>query len=513
MYRIRRGFAVLLVVALCLLTVVHPVLAAGVMPPLQAEPSDPGLNTYGFVCNEGVCTFRFKNIGIQIPALVAASSSLALEALLGKVNVLPTGSQLKIAEDVTLQTPVGIFDLFDADLTVDFGVDNSLQRLHGTAQIPLPSLGILNNGAAIAPAIAEIGLDLGKYLHHLQAPLDPERHYLFIKLGAGFPSIQRPQTPTNFGEPNSAGPGQNLTLVIDPQQAYTYIQGQLSVRNLAQLALLDDLMALTLDLPFRFANETMTVQVEGALTGELTTTFLKLEGLYAIEKNFVSQWMGVNDQPVAVNGALLINHEGILLRGATHAALFPDRLFTGDLMVEAFTPFDGQFWNAYVKAGGNVEIPALAFHSAGELQLSPPTLEDVAENALVQEIAAVTSPVFVVMKESANGAVVYAARGYQATKQYATASGEWAVDKVIDGATGTVALAGAAYQSTGDLARHSYDWVAGNISNGGQRFAHLAQSGYQSAAAWTGDGYAWVAGSTVTGVQWVVDWTYASRRQ
>ena len=64
------------------------------------------------------------------------------------------------------------------------------------AEVPFPSFGVLNDVAVTTPAQAEVGLDIGKNLSYLNAPLEAERRYLFFTIGSGFDVAAKTDTAT-----------------------------------------------------------------------------------------------------------------------------------------------------------------------------------------------------------------------------------------------------------------------------------------------------------------------------
>ena len=226
----------LLLTTMLIMQFVSPVLAAA--PVLDTSMADPGDATdYGIQCNAGVCTLRIKDAGIAVPGAVAAGAALLLTFLQDQIQVLPEGAGLQITDDVTLQTPMGKLALFDTDMIIELAPDNTIERLRGTAQIPWPSLlGSTAPGVERALAVADIGLEPGKYLSHLTLPLAAEQSYFYMRLGLGVQTdaTGAPQRETLHAIDTPVTRGQYLTLLIDPQQLDFLIDGNLTV------ALLDD---------------------------------------------------------------------------------------------------------------------------------------------------------------------------------------------------------------------------------------------------------------------------------
>ena len=66
------------------------------------------------------------------------------------------------------------------------GADGSVERLRGTADMPFPTFGVLDDTRIITPARADVGLELGKNLNGLNLALDPDRQYLFLNVDTAF---------------------------------------------------------------------------------------------------------------------------------------------------------------------------------------------------------------------------------------------------------------------------------------------------------------------------------------
>lgn len=99
------------------------------------------------------------------------------------VEELPNGFQAKGA--VLLDVPGGTITLADAEIVFEYGSSGifGIERLHGVARVPFPDFGSPEDVELEAP-IAEIGIELGKNLSHLQAPLLDDRRYLFFNFSS-----------------------------------------------------------------------------------------------------------------------------------------------------------------------------------------------------------------------------------------------------------------------------------------------------------------------------------------
>lgn len=519
--RWRTLFLTLLLVSLLTVQFVQPVLAASIFAPttknLQTEPiADPA--AYGVQCSAGVCTLRIKDAGIAVPGMVAAGASLLFTFLQEQIRVLPEGAGLQITDDVTIQTPMGKLALFDTDLIVQLAADQTIERLRGTAQIPWPSFGGETPGVEQALAIADIGLEPGKYLSHLNLPLGAEQAYFYLRLGAGLQTdaTGAPQRTTLHAIDTPVTRGQYLTLLIDPQKLDLLIDGNLTIALLDDWFQVNQFLTDQTGLPFELASEAVNFHVSGLLSADLAAAYLQLDGLYTLEKQFIRNWFQTDASPLAVTGSLRIDHKGLLLNGLTRSSVLPDRLFDGEMRVEAFLPMNGNFWNAYIATATQADSPLWLMAHENKQQFSAEAVRPLVDNAV-----ATVQPLFVVVKDNATDAVVYAGRGYHAVQDAASDGYAWSVETLIDGASSASAIATSGIDSAATLATGSYNWTTDLLANG----ATATRSAAHNAYAWTatqltngattaveataqgyhatldlaGDAYAWTANTTTAG--------------
>lgn len=515
--RTHRLLLTLCFVSLLLTQLVQPLLAAPtVAAPVAAPIADSVTTTaYGVDCTAGLCTLRIKDAGIAVPGVVAAGASLLFTFLQDQIHLLPDGAGLQITDDVTLHTPMGQLALFDTDLLIELAADNTIERLRGTAQIPWPSvLGGAESTAQHALAVADIGLEPGKELRHLNLPLTPEQPYFYMRLGAGLRTdvdgtLQR-ETLHAIDTPVTRG--QYLTLLIDPQNWDLLLDGNLTVALLDDWLLLNEFLTEQTGLPFALASEAVNVHLSGLLSADLATSYLRLDGLYTLEKQFIRNWFQTDASPLAVTGSLLINQEGLLLSGLTRSSVLPDRLFDGAMQVEAFLPLGRNFWDAYVATSSEAKLPLWTMQHASTQQFSAVLFRPFVNSALarVEQTAASVQPLFVVVKDTANDAVVYAARGYQLTQAAATDGYQWTVDRVITGATTATVLAQSGVASVQDLTVQSYRWTAAVMKSGANNTADLAHGAYAWTTTQVTDGAATIADWSVNGYRATRDLAGAS---
>ncbi len=486
----------LLIATMLCLQIGQPLWAAPKATATAAQSIDP--NAYGIICTEGVCTLQIKDAGIAVPEVVAAGATLLLTFLQDQIHLLPEGAGLRITDDVTLQTPMGKLALFGTDLLIELGADNTIERMRGTAEIPWPSLGsAAENPIQSALAVADIGLEPGSYLAHLNVPLAADQHYFYIRLGAGLSTDPTGalQRHVLHGIDSPVTRGQYLTFLIDPQQLDVWLDGNLTLALLGDWFLFNDFLTEQTGLPFELASEAVNVHLTGLVSSRnWNDSYLRIDSLYTLEKQFVRNWFQTDASPLAMTGSLLINQDGLLLSGLTHSSILPDRFFDGEMHVEAFLPLRGNLWGAYVAARSQADLPLLALQHAGEQTLSAAPLQAVVADALDS-----VQPLFLVVQDSATDVVLYAARGYQTAQTVAGDGYAWSVETVIGGTTNATNVAWAGVHSVQDLATGSYRWTADVVANGAAQTADLARNTYSWTATQVNQGATVLAEATVNG--------------
>lgn len=486
-----------LVFCLFLASTVKPVYAANLAPSGNLYQTELP-RSYHAHCQERNCTLQLQQLSNKIPSLVATGSTLLVDALLDSISILPDGN-IKLDKGLALRTPIGLIELFNADFVLDLAANNTVERLHGTAQAPLPALGIFNNDASLAPVNVEFGIEPGRNLGNLPTPLEPDEQYLFFRFDVGLN-----QVPSTSNQENSqpvteiaTAEGQYVTLMVSLTKLFVYVDGQLSLANFTSLTLLGNILQLFARLPFRLADETGTVRLAGLVTDNLSDSFLEVQGIYTIEQSLAAQWFGSNRSTVLSSGALLINREGVLLRGNSKSNILPTYLFEGEAKIEVFLPFNMNQWNGYVKNSGSIELPVLAWHKEGKVEWNNISFQAFVDGVSNHRILAASQPLFLVVKDSTNGAVAFAARSYQKNAEVTSTGYSWTVEKVVDGATNTAAAAQFGYRSAKEFGLNNYEWVQKTASN-------LTETGYQSATELSQQSSAWISEqvtNTVTTVQ------------
>lgn len=337
------------------------VTATGVLAAPAADQSAPTASDgYSLQCQDGQCTLHAPTASMSPLARLAAG--VAAAALDRGENPLPAGASLTLADDLTLTLPVGQIALPRADLALTLGENGRIQQLHGVAQVPFPSFGLLEDARIVTPVVAEVGLDSGANLAHLNAPLQADRDYLFFAIDDGMEVDAASQRgPLHLSLPA----GQRATLVIDTQEPLVYLAGNLTLSDAGQIALAGPLLdaaqssALIPDsLPLRQRTQ---VAVTGQYSPDEGASFVELGGGYAVDGGAAARWLGIDAQPLTVNGWARISDQGMLLNGVAAASLAPDTLFRGELGLEAWLPFGQQLDGAYAQVNGAVGLPVADF--------------------------------------------------------------------------------------------------------------------------------------------------------
>ena len=121
-----------------------------------------------------------------------------------------------------IASPLGDIPMYEADVLFEYGQSKlaGIQRLRGRAQVPFPTLGPLAGAEIKRAAMAELGLDYGRNLAYLAAPLLAERQYLFFNFDAG---LEVDAGALQFKAPG----GVQTTFLLDPLDPFFYFRGEM----------------------------------------------------------------------------------------------------------------------------------------------------------------------------------------------------------------------------------------------------------------------------------------------
>ena len=301
-----------------------------------------------------------KPIDTQTPSLRLGVERM-IEALpFGSIAAEASKAPISISKDVTLSLPWGDLKLTNVQLQVEMGKGGSVERLRGTADMPFPTFGVLDDTRIVTPARADVGLELGKNLDGLNLGLDPERQYLFLNVDTAFGVTAR--APGKSSELSfSLEPGQRLMLVIDTVEPIAYLDGQITLSLDDQIALLGGVLENTAIGPY--VPDSLPVRqrsqfgVSGKFSRNLADSRLTLTGAYVMDGGLLPARLGIEATPVQVKGTLTISRDGILADGAVVSSIEPEHVLDGGASVRAFIPFREEAGEAYASVKGKVAVP------------------------------------------------------------------------------------------------------------------------------------------------------------
>src|SRR5690606_20335150 len=166
------------------------------------------------------------------------------------------------------------------------------------------------------------------------------------------------QSPLELTVPS----GQHTALVMDLEQPLLYVDGEVNLRYMGDLAfvrqLVDPASALAwwpvdLVLP-----QTLTFSVNGVI-GQGVTPNLALTAGYQVEPGVFGQWLRLDGALVEAEGSLVLGPQGLLLAGQAHSALMPEAMTEDALAAQVFIPFDG-VQAVYARLQSTLEAPLAA---------------------------------------------------------------------------------------------------------------------------------------------------------
>lgn len=467
----------------------HVALASRISHLRAVHSNTPAVQTVKLPCEAKLCTFTLPALSGRTAKALSASTLFAIETVADNI-VWEDVYTLLLSDTLSIRTPLGIIQLFDADLKLTLTSEQRIERFHGMAQIPLPSFGILDNEATLAPTLAEVGLENGSELLHLNAELVPSRPYFYVHLQTTATTTNGDGTEERSLSKKLAIPaGQSLTIIVDLVHPLLYIDGNIALQNLSQLTLLNRLIGATTNLPFRFIEESVRMHITGQISDRPDDTFLRMDGYYRIDPQFLTYWFDNTTETNQVYGSVTIGAEGVLFLGDIETVLFTEQLLSGSTVLEIFIPF-GDSTDGYADLNTTVEIP---MWEAAQSQIADKALQSASFSALRQPLQALrdsTNPMFLMLKDGSTDTILYAARGYQMAKSTLTQGYQWSVDIVTNTANRSADLASNGYQSSRDFAADNSIWLLnqakfqmaeanGLLSNTYITATHFSSSSYQ----------------------------------
>ncbi len=283
-------------IGLVLLSVVA--LVAGVVSPAAAEVAQPQPPPPALQCAGGLCQITGAAAGPL--GLLQLGANLALTQLPFTTTADgATQATLDAQKDLTLSLPIGQLTLTNARLQVEVAPDGKISRLNGSADMPFPTFGLLNDVNVVTPARASVGLDLGKNIPLADGRLQPDRPYLFFNANSFMAVAGR---APGSSEPASLAftPGQRLTLVVDTVDPVAYLDGQVTLSLTDQIALLGGILESTPlgpyvpdTLPLR---ERTQYGLSGTFNKDIAKSRLTLRGGYVVDAGLLPAQLGVDAQ-------------------------------------------------------------------------------------------------------------------------------------------------------------------------------------------------------------------------
>ncbi len=333
---------------------------AGLLISLAPQPAAaagmPG--QHDISCEEGVCTLA---IDLNGDGETNNNPGFLSFSLPKDVGFVPAGSQFSLTDDILLSLPIGDIPLENTSLTIQLDDENQVERLNGSAALSLPGINLFGDDQASKPINADLGLDLGKNLD-FDAPLDPERSYLYLHVGSGF-ELEAGSEAEDGGDQHFrlvVPQGKQATLIIDPQEPFLYINGDFDVHYNGELFFLRQVMdptSLPLPLDILPLGQHAALHVSGSLGRDLDKASLEIGAGYAFDQGIVGKWVDLEATPLSVEGLVTLSPDGVELSGLTRSRIQPDLLFDGELLTEAFIPFQDALQNTYVQLDGSAAIP------------------------------------------------------------------------------------------------------------------------------------------------------------
>lgn len=335
----RRWWMGLLAALLALGLTVQPVFAAG---------DAAATRGHGLACVDGVCRARL-NLGIESGWLQMAE---------GALSRLPGGEWL-LRDDVALTLPTGSLQLVDADLRFRLDESGRVVTLRGSAMLPLPWFGLLGDAQLITPTRVDVGVELGRELSHLTAPLDPTRRYFFIEMQAGMGLA--------VGGVDLAVPiGHAATVVVDFAQPLVFIDGTITVRSDGQLALVHEWLdgarefGLPAEVPLR---QIVSLRLQGQW-GRDVAPHLRVDSALRVDGGMMGRWLQIDATPLLAQGRAVLAADGLRFAGELHASIAPEQFFATGVQAEVFVPFAAPETSA-LTLRGETSVPLLGVATTG----------------------------------------------------------------------------------------------------------------------------------------------------
>jgi hypothetical protein len=400
-------------------------------------------------CDQAGCTAQAALPGV--PGLIKTGAGALLSFLKNQANSPLGDASITLGDDLVIRLPAGEVRLPNAQVTLDLGQDNRVERLHGTAEVPFPSFGALEDVTVLAPTVAEVGLDSGAHLRHLDAPLRDDRQYLFFTFGSGLAVAAKGRGATSPFE-LSVPAGQNATLVVDTQEPMVYLAGNVTVTHDDQIALVGKLLepiqtlnALPKSLPLRQRTQ---LAVSGQLGKQPEDRAFEIGAAHAVDAGVIGDWLGVEVRPLAVQGLLTVTRDGLLLQGVAGSSIAPDVLLDADARLDAFIPFSGELEDAYLLVQAHADVPVAKMTADATAKVTWPLDVETTSHVVRQGVEHAAARQSTELPAARPG-----------VKQTLASAGEWAA---------------ASLHRAGDWAAGGGQWLARTTAAGAAAVAELA---------------------------------------
>ena len=379
--KISRIFIPVLVAVTLLLM---PIAATSVFAADSTPPAESGID-HSLDCADGVCSLRV-DLGDKAVSWLP-TAGFALSVLEENLNVLPDGAGITINDGVSLDMPIGNLKLTNASMDLKMGENGQIDSFYGTANLPSPSLGSLGLLGLPLPlgkksVATTIGYDEAANLPGSDLPLDSNKKYLFFELASGT------ELEATVGEAESdtlwlsVPEGQKATVIIDPQERFAYIDGNVTMRYSGVTAFFTQMLdpAETVDilsgeLPIRHQ---ASVHVSGVLSDDLNESELTFAGRYSVDGGKLAELVKLDGEPLALEGGLVISDAGVLGTGVVRSTLLPESVWDSTVQAQVFVPFSADFSDAYVALNSSVNVPIANLSADGYAKLNG-ALDVVAE--------------------------------------------------------------------------------------------------------------------------------------
>lgn len=333
-------------------------------------PQEDGGEGHSVSCEGGVCSVAIDldQTPGQIPAAALWAAPGLLRVAQDNLDFIPDGIEMEVTDQLVLDLPVGNIAMLDADLQVELNDEQQIDRFYGTAAVPFPTLDIFENAQLVLPGRAHVGFDSGENLAYLGAPLDPERNYLALHFGGGMDE----DVDSSFQFTGNEGEN-SMTLIIDPTDLFVYLVGNVMLVDVSEFLMADQISAGALlpMMPNLFpVPERVGGRVALLVTDDLDDFKLEVGTGYAVDSGSLGRRLGLDVKPVAFEGAMALDRNGLTMNGIASSSVQPGLLFDSEGTAEFHIPFTGDAGDAYAQMDTSVALPIVGLTHDGEISMS-----------------------------------------------------------------------------------------------------------------------------------------------